>query len=99
MVSVCVCAASFQVPAWRISYSLRNISAPVGQTPIQLPQYTHAESVSGTANSVAQPMQQFLLADRPDAAGHTLTTGLVTKEGRNAKQNSLQIDAIVKDHH
>ena len=29
------------------------MSAPVGQTAMQLPQYTHAESGSGLANSVA----------------------------------------------
>ncbi len=38
IVSVLVCRDSSQVPAWRISYSLRNIKAPVGQTPMQLPQ-------------------------------------------------------------
>ena len=38
IVSVGVCAASSQVPAARMSCSERNISAPVGQTPMQLPQ-------------------------------------------------------------
>ena len=38
IVSVTVWAASSQVPASRISCSRRNISAPVGQTPMQLPQ-------------------------------------------------------------
>ncbi len=38
IVSVRVWAASSQVPAARISCSERNISAPVGQTPMQLPQ-------------------------------------------------------------
>ncbi len=38
IVSVSACAASFQVPAARISCSERNIRAPVGQTPMQLPQ-------------------------------------------------------------
>ena len=33
-----VCADSSQVPAARMSCSLLNISAPVGQTPMQLPQ-------------------------------------------------------------
>src|SRR5439155_1688621 len=33
-----VCADSSQVPAARISCSERNMSAPVGQTPMQLPQ-------------------------------------------------------------
>ena len=41
------------MPAARRSYSLLNMSAPVGQTAMQLPQYTHAESGSGLANSVA----------------------------------------------
>ena len=35
-----------------MSCSLLNISAPVGHTPMQLPQYTHALSSSGTAYSV-----------------------------------------------
>ena len=52
MVSMTVCADSSQVPASRISYSERNISAPVGQTLMQLPQKTHAEVSSGTSNSV-----------------------------------------------
>ena len=38
IVSVTVCSSGAQVPASRISYSERNISAPVGQTPMQLPQ-------------------------------------------------------------
>src|SRR5262249_40177502 len=37
-VSVTVCRASFHVPAARISCSVLNISAPVGHTPMQLPQ-------------------------------------------------------------
>src|SRR5439155_27331017 len=37
-VSVTVCLLSSHVPACRMSYSLLNISAPVGQTPMQLPQ-------------------------------------------------------------
>jgi hypothetical protein len=45
----------------------------------------------------AQTMQQFLLAGCSHAAGHALTTGLVTKEGRDAEQNGLQINRIVKD--
>ena len=53
IVSVTVWAASSHVPAWRMSYSLLNMSAPVGQTAMQFPQYTHAESGSGAANSVA----------------------------------------------
>src|SRR5712692_6678395 len=38
IVSVRVCCSSFQVPAARMSYSVLNISAPVGHTPMQLPQ-------------------------------------------------------------
>ena len=38
IVSVTVWADSSQVPASRMSYSDLNISAPVGQTPMQLPQ-------------------------------------------------------------
>src|SRR4051794_21761712 len=52
MVSVCVCWDSSQRAASRSSCSEANISAPVGQTAMQLPQYTHAESGSGLANSV-----------------------------------------------
>ena len=53
IVCVCVWRSSSQVPSSRRSYSLLNMSAPVGHTPMQLPQYTHAESGSGLANSVA----------------------------------------------
>ncbi len=35
-----------------MSNSVFAISAPVGQTAMQLPQYTHADSGSATANSV-----------------------------------------------
>src|SRR5882757_8132971 len=52
IVSVCVCLVSSQVPAFRMSCSLLNINAPVGHTPMQFPQYTHAESGSGTFSSV-----------------------------------------------
>ena len=38
IVSVTVCASGAQVPASRMSNSDLNISAPVGQTPMQLPQ-------------------------------------------------------------
>src|SRR5947209_17883554 len=41
-----------QVPATRLSYSAFDISAPVGQTAMQLPQYTHADSGSSTSSSV-----------------------------------------------
>jgi len=51
-VFVTVCRSSSHVPAIRMSCSLVNISAPVGQTPMQLPQYTHADASSGTAYSV-----------------------------------------------
>src|SRR6267378_6700315 len=40
------------VPATRLSYSAFDISAPVGHTAMQLPQYTHAESGSVTSSSV-----------------------------------------------
>ena len=53
IVCVCVWRSSSQLPSSRRSNSLLNISAPVGQTAMQLPQYTHAESGSGLANSVA----------------------------------------------
>src|SRR5436190_16097079 len=52
IVSTVVCSSSFQVPAARSSYSRLAIRAPVGHTAMQLPQYTHADSGSGTANSV-----------------------------------------------
>src|SRR5260370_182777 len=43
-VSVCDCRDSSHLPAWRMSNSLLNISAPVGHPPMHLPQYTHADS-------------------------------------------------------
>ncbi len=52
IVFVTACCSSSQVPAARMSCSLLNISAPVGQTPMQLPQYTQALASSGTAYSV-----------------------------------------------
>src|SRR5882672_12938619 len=52
IVSVAVCRASSHVPAARMSCSDLAISAPVGHTAMQLPQYTQAESGSETANSV-----------------------------------------------
>src|SRR6059036_929299 len=52
-VSVTVCRDSSHVPAARMSCSLLNISAPVGHTPMQLPQYTQAESGSPTSDSFA----------------------------------------------
>src|SRR6266404_3677280 len=51
-VSTSSCFSSSHVPDSRISYSLDAISAPVGQTATQLPQYTHADSGSGTSSSV-----------------------------------------------
>jgi hypothetical protein len=53
IVWVCVWRSWSQVPSSRMSNSLLNMSAPVGHTAMQLPQYTHAESGSGLANSVA----------------------------------------------
>ncbi len=52
IVSVAVMRDSSHVPAARLSNSVFAISAPVGHTAMQLPQYTHADSGSGTANSV-----------------------------------------------
>ena len=52
MVVVTVCFDSSHSPACRRLYSLANMSAPVGQTPMQLPQYTQAESGRPTSNSV-----------------------------------------------
>src|SRR5262245_31428462 len=44
--------AGSHVPAARMSCSDLNASAPVGHTPMQLPQYTHADCGSGTSCSV-----------------------------------------------
>ena len=52
IVSVSVWRDSSHSPASRSSYSETGISAPVGQTPMQLPQYTQADSGSGLAYSV-----------------------------------------------
>ena len=52
IVSVVVSRDSSQFAGSRLSNSRFAISAPVGQTAMQLPQYTHADSGSGTANSV-----------------------------------------------
>jgi hypothetical protein len=52
IVSVAVMRDSSHVPSARFSYSVVAINAPVGHTAMQLPQYTHADSGSGTANSV-----------------------------------------------
>src|SRR5688572_29279900 len=52
MVVVSVCFDSSQVPSSRLSCSRLKLNAPVGQTSMQLPQYTHALSGSGVANSV-----------------------------------------------
>ena len=51
-VSTCACFDSSQVPASRRSNSLFGMSAPVGHTATQLPQYTHADSGSATSSSV-----------------------------------------------
>ena len=50
--SACVWRVLVPLAASRSSCSEANISAPVGQTAMQLPQYTHAESGSGLAYSV-----------------------------------------------
>ena len=52
IVSVLFCSSSFQLPSARMSNSRLAISAPVGHTAMQLPQYTHAESGRETASSV-----------------------------------------------
>src|SRR5262245_43154470 len=52
IVFTCVWRDSSHVPACRWSNSLFGISAPVGQTSTQLPQYTHADSGSATSSSV-----------------------------------------------
>src|ERR1051326_303681 len=79
IVVVCSWRDSSHVPVWRISYSLLNISAPVGQTPMQLPQYTQADSGSGTWNSVAieaekprpeTAMAKVFCASTPQASTH-----------------------------
>src|SRR5262245_19293393 len=79
IVSVTVCSSSFQVPASRISCSLRNISAPVGHTPMQLPQYTQADSGRPTSNSVeirasnplpATAIANVFCASTPHASTH-----------------------------
>jgi hypothetical protein len=76
---VTVCRDSSQVPASRISCSLVNISAPVGHTPMQFPQYTHAESGNPTSNSVeilasnprpATEIANVFCASTPQASTH-----------------------------
>src|SRR5258707_12379027 len=52
IVVVTVCRDSSHSPDCRSLYSLAGMSAPVGQTPMQLPQYTHAESGITTSYSV-----------------------------------------------
>ena len=56
-VDVTVWTEGSHVPASRMSYSGFAINAPVGQTPMQLPQYTHADSGSGTFCSVEAGME------------------------------------------
>ena len=79
IVSVTAWADSSQVPASRMSNSDLNMSAPVGQTPMQLPQYTHADSGSGTADSVeirasnprpATAIANVFWASSPQASTH-----------------------------
>jgi hypothetical protein len=52
IVVVTVCRSGSHISASRSSCSERNMSAPVGHTPMQLPQNTQAESVRPTSNSV-----------------------------------------------
>jgi hypothetical protein len=72
-------AASSHVPAARMSCSDLNMSAPVGQTPMQLPQYTHAESGRGVSHSVeiraskprpATAIANVFCASSPHASTH-----------------------------
>ena len=79
IVSVTVCCAGSQVPAARMSYSGLAIRAPVGHTPMQLPQYTHADCGSGTACSVeirasnprpATAIANVFCASSPQASTH-----------------------------
>ena len=79
MVSVTVWADSSQVPATRMSNSDVNIRAPVGHTPMQLPQYTHAESGRPTFHSVeiraskprpATAIAKVFCASTPQASTH-----------------------------
>ena len=53
IVVVTVSSSACHSPASRSSCSRTDFSAPVGHTPMQLPQYTHAESGSSTFYSVA----------------------------------------------
>ena len=62
-----------------MSYSDAGISAPVGQTPMQLPQYTQAESGSVTSYSVemraskprpATAIANVFCASSPHASTH-----------------------------
>ena len=76
---VTVCPLSSQVPARRMSYSLAGISAPVGHTPMQFPQYTHAEPGRVTSYSVemraskprpATAIAKVFCASSPQASTH-----------------------------
>ena len=78
-VLVTVSSSGCHSPASRRSCSTTDFSAPVGHTPMQLPQYTHAESGSGTANSVeivasnprpATAMAKVFCASVPHASTH-----------------------------
>src|SRR5690348_5704323 len=79
IVLTCVCFDSSHVPASRRSNSLLNMSAPVGQTAMQLPQYTHADLGSGTSHSVemwaskprpATAIANVFCASTPQASTH-----------------------------
>src|SRR6267142_2669707 len=79
IVVVTVCRDSSHSPDCRSLYSLAGMSAPVGQTPMQLPQYTHAESGSGLLDSVeirasnprpATAMANVFCASTPQASTH-----------------------------
>src|SRR5688500_20319269 len=51
IVATVFCSSGFHSPAARASYSRFAIIAPGGQTAMQFPQQTHAESESGSANA------------------------------------------------
>src|SRR5256884_240184 len=87
MVSVRVWRDSSHVPAARISYSILPMSAPVGHTPMQFPQYTHAELVSGISNSVAMSSEK----QRPELPIPLQFVACTLPETRNLKFRGNEI--------
>ena len=47
---------------------------------------------------IDKALQGFLLAYHAHAAGHALSAGLMTEECSNPQQNSLEINAVIKQH-